>query len=334
MSRETLPTLSVIVPAYNAASTLARCLDSVCSQVGPLDEIVVVDDCSADATREIASSYPVRLIAMGENRGAGAARNRGAAAAQAQVLFFLDADVSLAEGALSRARADMAEAQTDAVIGSYDDDPAVRSTVSQFKNLAHHYFHQQSGPNTTTFWGACGLIRRELFLSNGGFDEKLRGLEDVDFGYRLAACGTRIRLDPGLQVKHLKHWTLALLLRTDFRTRALPWAHLLMQYGYLPRGLNFGNDQRAAALLAFLLVMLAPVSILRPVAAIPLVLCVAAAALSNRRLYGLFFRKGGTRLLVGGFLLQQLYYLYSVSGLVVGIALSRLGKRPYRIACG
>jgi len=78
-----------------------------------------------------------------------------------------------------------------------------------------------------------------------------------------------------------------------------------------------------------LLVVFGVATIFRPAAAVPFVLCIVLAAAVNRGLYELFFRKGGLRLLVGGFLLQQLYYLYSVCGLVVGIALSRLGKRRF-----
>jgi len=319
--------VSIIIPAYNAASTLARCLDAVFQQAGPDVEVIVVDDCSSDATREVASGYPVRLIAMAQHGGSGIARNRGAAAAQGQVLFFSDADVTIAEGTLSRARADLAEPRVDAVIGSYDDDPPVRTTVSLFKNLAHHYFHQRSGPDATTFWGACGIIRRELFMSMGGFDEELPEMSDVELGYRLAARGAHIRLDPALQVKHLKHWTLGLLLRTDLSLRAFPWSSLLLKYGYLPKGLNFTIEQRAAALLAMLLAVLGAASLVRPVAALPLALCVGLAVWVNRGLYRLFFRRGGLRLLVGGFLLQQLYYLYSAVGLTVGIARSLLTGR-------
>jgi len=319
--------VSIIIPAYNAASTLARCLDSVFRQAGPDVEVIVVDDRSSDATQEVASGYPVRLIALAQHGGSGVARNRGAAAAQGQVLLFTDADVTLGEGALSRVRADLAEPGVDAVIGSYDDDPAVRTTISQFKNLAHHYFHQRSGPEVTTFWGACGIIGRELFLSMGGFDEELPEMSDVDLGYRLAARGAHIRLDPALQVKHLKQWTLKLLLKTDLNLRAFPWAILLLKYGYLPRGLNFTADQRAAGILAMLLAVLGAASLVRPAAAIALVPCAVLAAWVNRDLYRLFYRRGGLRLLAGGFLLQQLYYLYSAVGLIAGIARTLLARR-------
>ena len=90
-------------------------------------------------------------------------------------------------------------------------DPDDQSIVSRFKNLAHHHFHQRARVEASTFWGACGAIRREQFFAAGGFDEKrfkLPSIEDVELGSRLVDRGVRIVLDPGLQVKHLKRWTL------------------------------------------------------------------------------------------------------------------------------
>jgi glycosyltransferase involved in cell wall biosynthesis len=329
------PELSLIVPAYNAEETLAQCLDYIFAQAGDDVEVIVVDDGSTDSTREIAARYPAKLIVLPENLGAAAARNRGVESACGQVLFFLDADVALCEGALMRGRAAIEEPGVDAVIGSYDDEPAARTVVSQFKNLAHHYFHQCAGPEVNTFWGACGLIKRAKLLSLGGFDESYRQLEDVELGYRLANRGARIRLDRHLQVKHLKHWTLPLMVKTDVMWRGIPWAALWLEHGYLTKGLNFEGGQRLAAILALAMSATALVAIFRPLAIVPLVLMLGAAAWINRGLYMLFLRQGGTRLMVGGFLLQQLYYLYSLMALIAGVVWyysKRLGlrSRPLR----
>ncbi len=94
--------LSVIVPARDAAATLAQCLSAIVAQASADTEILVVDDGSTDATAEIASRFPVRLIRMGEHRGVAAARNRAVAAAGGALLFFTDADVTLREGVLAK----------------------------------------------------------------------------------------------------------------------------------------------------------------------------------------------------------------------------------------
>ncbi len=101
MSRYT-PTIAVIIPAYNAASTLERTLTSAlgavrhCIETKGLKidaEIIVVDDRSTDATPSIVNSTPgVRLVTNTVNRGPGFSRNEGVRQSAAQFLFFLDAD--------------------------------------------------------------------------------------------------------------------------------------------------------------------------------------------------------------------------------------------------
>src|SRR5579872_6120726 len=177
------PRLSVVVPARNASATLARCLEAVVAQANGEIELIVVDDCSTDDTRAVASRYPVKLIALSEHAGVAAARNRGTEAARGEIVFFLDADVVLAPGGMQRVIATMENPEIGAVIGSYDSAPADQSIVSRFKNLAHHHFHQRSNREATTFWGACGAIRRELLVAAGGFDEKrykLPSIEDIE----------------------------------------------------------------------------------------------------------------------------------------------------------
>lgn len=87
------PRFSVIIPAFNAAATLARAIESVGSQTWPAHEIIVVDDGSSDASAEVALRFgaAVRLIRQ-PNHGVSMARNAGAAAATGDWLAFLDAD--------------------------------------------------------------------------------------------------------------------------------------------------------------------------------------------------------------------------------------------------
>jgi glycosyltransferase involved in cell wall biosynthesis len=84
--------VSVIVPAFNAEKTLAETLRSVAAQTRPADEVIVVDDGSADATADIAAAVPgVRVLRHG-NAGTGGALNAGLRAARHALLAFLDAD--------------------------------------------------------------------------------------------------------------------------------------------------------------------------------------------------------------------------------------------------
>jgi glycosyltransferase involved in cell wall biosynthesis len=313
--------LAVIIPARNASATLAQSLDALFAQISLDDEVIVVDDYSTDDTCGIAARYNLKLIKLPRHMGASAARNRGVEQTRAPLLFFYDADVVLAPGALARAKAIMSRPEVGAAIGSYDDDPAAPTTVSRFKNLAHHHFHQRSSAVATTFWGACGLVRRDLLVAAGGFDDNQRFIGDVELGYRLSALGVRIVLAPELQVKHLKKWTLLSLLRTDVFVRAIPWTLLWLKHRRLPSDLNFAADQRAAAIVAFALAIAMPVAIFRYQAWLVVMLLVASALWLNRDLYRLFFRRGGLWFAINGFLLQQLYYLYSLFSVAAGCAI-------------
>lgn len=87
------PRFSVIIPAYNAAATLARALDSVLAQTYAAHEIIVVDDGSSDATAEVAVGYGDKIRYLRQNNaGVSAARNTGTQAASGDWLAFLDAD--------------------------------------------------------------------------------------------------------------------------------------------------------------------------------------------------------------------------------------------------
>ena len=151
-------------------------------------------------------------------RGPAAARNTGAQAASAPLVFFLDADVAVHPDTFGRAVARFeADPGLAALFGSYDDCPAAPGLVSQFRNLLHHYVHQQGSfvddaRPARTFWTGCGAIRRQVFLDLGGFDPQLYrrpAIEDIELGYRLTRAGCRIDLARDIQATHLKRWTLA-----------------------------------------------------------------------------------------------------------------------------
>ncbi len=87
------PKFSVIIPACNAAATLARALDSVLAQTWAAHEIIVVDDGSTDATAAVAAGYGENIHYLRQdNAGVSAARNHGAQASSGDWLAFLDAD--------------------------------------------------------------------------------------------------------------------------------------------------------------------------------------------------------------------------------------------------
>ncbi|WP_307868170.1 glycosyltransferase [Micromonospora sp. C95] len=179
--------VSVVVPNYNKERTLHACLSSVYAQTPPPAEVIVVDDASTDRSRQIAAGFPCTVVAFGANRGVSAARNAGAARATGDVLFFVDSDIALAPGALAAAvRALSAHPDCGVVQGIYDPRPLYDDgPVEAYKTLFEHYWRRRATGVTTSTMFALTAVPRAVFDLVGGFDERLRDAEDVEFGTRL-----------------------------------------------------------------------------------------------------------------------------------------------------
>ena len=219
-------------------------------------ECLVVDDGSEDDTAAVAERHGVRAIALNKRRGPAHARNVGARQARGEVVLFLDADVCIHQDALTRIVDHFRrDPSLDAVIGAYDDSPAATPFVSQYRNLLHCSTHRLGLPDASTFWSACGAIRKEAFLRCGGFDDNFArpAIEDIEFGSRLKARGGRILLDPAIQVQHLKCWTLRSMIQTDIFDRGIPWTRLILRSGSMPNDLNVRWSQRLSVFLAAVL---------------------------------------------------------------------------------
>ena len=327
--------ISIIVPLYNNAGDLFECLFALRSSGHPDSEIIVVDDGSTDDITSVAMPMGVRLLHLAKNSGPSAARNHGALHARGDVLFFVDADMVVAPGAVSRVLTVFAEnPDLAALFGSYDLTPRAKNVVSQYRNLLHHFVHQNGNPEASTFWAGCGAIRRSVFEQIGGFDEKRfprASIEDIELGYRLRQAGHRVLLDKSLQGTHLKTWTLRSLVWTDVFYRAVPWSRLIIETKNAPNDLNLQASQR----LSLALVSLAGIFVLLAVFRIELLgLSVAAlfgVIVLNRKLYIFFFRRRGFLVAVTAVLLHLFYYLYSgLSYLCVWIKfwLARAVSRP------
>jgi cellulose synthase/poly-beta-1,6-N-acetylglucosamine synthase-like glycosyltransferase len=174
------------------------------------------------------------------------------------VLLFLDADVCVHPDTLSRvADAFAADPDLAALMGSYDDQPAHPSFLSQYKNLFHHYVHQHGWKEASTFWSGCGAVRRSLFLAMGGFNEGYTRpcIEDIELGFRLRRAGHRIRLEKEIQAQHLKCWRFLDLVKTDLFLRGVPWVALMLRDRRAVKDLNLSGRSRLCAILTYLLAL-------------------------------------------------------------------------------
>lgn len=308
--------ISIIIPVYNNTTGLPECLSAVKASAQNSDtEIIVVDDASTDETPAVAASMGVRVLNLEKNSGPAAARNFGAHHAGGEILFFVDADVVLAPGALARAvRILDTRPEFAAVFGSYDAWPRAHGLVSQYRNLLHHFVHQQGNPEASTFWAGCGAIRREIFLAVGGFDAERfprPSIEDIELGVRLRHAGQRILLDRDIQGTHLKRWKLGTVVRTDITCRAIPWSRLILNSREAPNDLNLERSQRVSAALVMLAAVVLPLALWRVGLLVLPFTALLAVVFLNRDLFRFFGRQRGLGFAIACVPLHLLYFLYS-----------------------
>jgi glycosyltransferase involved in cell wall biosynthesis len=309
--------ISIIIPVYNNTRDLAECLSAVRAAAKNADtEIIVVDDASTDDTPTVAASMGARVLRLEKNSGPGAARNFGARHAVGDILFFVDADVVLAPDALERVVSVLdGRREFAAVFGSYDARPRAHGLVSQYRNLLHHFVHQQGNPEASTFWAGCGAIRREIFLAVGGFDAERfprPSIEDIELGLRLRQAGHRILLDRDIQGTHLKRWKLRSVIWTDITCRAIPWSRLILNSRETPNDLNLKLGQRVSAALVALAAATLPLALWRVgLLVLPLAALVTVVVL-NRDLFAFLRRQRGAAFAIACIPLHLLYFLYSL----------------------
>lgn len=196
-----MPLFSVVIPTHNRARLVPRAIDSVLRQTFEDFEVVVVDDCSTDATRDVVAAMPeprIRLVTLPENRGAAGARNAGIAAARGSLISLLDSDDEYLPEFLERTRA--ALAGTEDRVGfswagtqktSRSESAGLRreqtwrriwSPTFPSRRDAWRYALSHDAP-----WGTNNgvTVKSFVFAKTGTFDESLRACEDMDIFVRL-----------------------------------------------------------------------------------------------------------------------------------------------------
>lgn len=235
-----MPLFSVIIPAFNAADTIADTLCSIIAQTHRDWEIIVVDDGSTDATREIVSAWTrnnpqIRLCGHPGN-GPSDARNFGAFhLATGDILAFCDADDMWSNTKLAEIARVMASPLVD---GAFGRVAFFTKTPEDAKSHSTLPTEPLSVPILMGENPVCTMsnlsVRRDLFVSSGGFDPSMVHNEDLDWLIRVIGGGARL-----LGVDQVQVWYRASTggLSSDLpamrisRTRAMLTAR---RYGYEP----------------------------------------------------------------------------------------------------
>lgn len=192
-------TISLVIPAYNEEAYLPGCLEAVMRDVaGEVAEIIVVDNNSTDATRQVVERFPAVTYAFEPRKGITRARQRGLVAATGDILAFVDADTRPPAGWIAQVRTQFAAR----------DDLVCLSGPYSFYDLGR----VQGRISAAWFTGACLLskvtgclivggnfaIRREVLETMGGFDSSIEFYgEDADIARRAKKHG-KVVFSPAL----------------------------------------------------------------------------------------------------------------------------------------
>ncbi len=205
--RPPAPRVSVIIPTYNRAWSLAKAIDSVLSQDFDTFETIVVDDGSTDGTRALLAGYGAALrVIQQANRGVSAARNAGIRAAAAPLVALLDSDDYWLPGKLAVQTA-FFDQNPDAVI-CQTEELWIRNGVRVNPGKRHR---KRGGMIFGPSLGLClvspsaVMLRRSLFDSVGLFDEQLPACEDYDLWLRISCRHPVHLIDRPLIVKRGGH---------------------------------------------------------------------------------------------------------------------------------
>lgn len=206
--------VSVVMPTFNRRAQLEAALRALADQrTDGFDlQVVVVSDGSTDDTdsylRSDAVPLPVIVVAQ-ENQGVAAARNAGVAAADGDLLLFLDDDVVAERGCVAAHVAAHAESSTDGVvIGPLltpDDANFEPWVLWEQKQLYKQYSAMRRGdwaPTARQFYTGNASLSRSVFIDSGGFDERYRRAEDIELAFRLADRGLRFSFDFAARALH------------------------------------------------------------------------------------------------------------------------------------
>ncbi|MFA5788375.1 MAG: glycosyltransferase family 2 protein [Candidatus Gracilibacteria bacterium] len=211
------PFLSVIIPTYNRAEKLEKCLRALRGQslASESFEILVVDDGSTDSTPQVlkqwAREFPGLIALHQKNAGQGNARNKALKEARGQVVLFIGDDIYTQEGFLAEHVQFHQEhpEKEYACLGLTEWDPSQKITLFMewlVQGGPQFAYHQLQPGGEASFWYfyTSNLSLKKDLLLKDSFDPDFRayGWEDIELGYRLTQKGMKLLYKPEALAYH------------------------------------------------------------------------------------------------------------------------------------
>ena len=207
--------LSIVIPVYNGANTIKRCLDSIWRQNLPENEyeVICVDDCSTDDSisvlNEIAVSHSqLRILKNPENLRAGGARNHGVREANGEYILFIDADDYFYPDGLNKAYKYQKEKRLDILMMDMSRQYHIGDNPNLTMNFPNHDIMDGKSfilKNSCPFGPTKYVFRKNLMIENGVWFEENCCCEDVDWCLRLTLLAKKIQYLPEILEVYLQN---------------------------------------------------------------------------------------------------------------------------------
>lgn len=198
-----LPSVTVVIPVRNSASTIEACLRAVLAELSPAvdAQVIVVDNGSTDHTPALARSFPIEWITSTAAFVAGS-RNDAVRHARGEIIAFVDSDCSVRPGWFSTMTETLRDRLDIGIVGCFYTSRDRPTWVERTWLAAHGCNHQEARPAK---YIPCGnlAIRRSVFEAIGGFDDTLETGEDMDLCLRCVQAGFAVVQDRRMVNVHL-----------------------------------------------------------------------------------------------------------------------------------
>ncbi len=208
-----MPLISVIVPTYNRPELLRRAISSVNNQTYSNIELIVVDDCSNEPTKDVVTEAPTHLIAKTQhirhkrNKGANAARNTGIKASTGEFIAFLDDDDEWEKTKLSRQVEAYNKSSTEIGVvytgERYVDETGTTTRVKTPETSGRVTRDLLEGKPLSPF--SAVMVHTELIKQVGILDERFPSWQDRDWYVRLSLQCEFLPITEPLVIRHTAH---------------------------------------------------------------------------------------------------------------------------------
>lgn len=324
------PKISLVIPLYNSQRTIEKTLDSIYKNTFKNFEVIIVDDSSTDSSVKLLKKYPVKLFQQ-KNAGPSKARNFGVENSKSDLILFIDSDIVIPNTVLKKIYGAFKNNNINIFSGMCDSENHYINKISDYENLYLHYQFARQKKTTTSFNTSLIAIRKSLFTKFGGFKERMRMCEDMDFGQRMLNVGHTIYLDREIEFAHLKNYTFFSYVQKQFKKTV---AILKIKLRDIKGGTISKKSYDASLMfqLGIPLSLLVPLGLVASVIfvlAIPLyiaVLTFITLILINNKMLSYMYNKRDFRFFITSCFILLVNYWINLIGMCYGITTFILGK--------